>query len=234
MEPTTPGGVGRSLTITVADRQHADEVANLHVQYIAEETLLGRSKAVTGLISDYYDELLRREDSSVLVALASGEVVGYASLVTKHTRVLWRLIARQPSFMLKMLAQVQFWYPMARYVFRRVSLEFLGRKWPRGPATKLLHGAHELRAIAVKPSWRGRSVASALLASALKHAAVRQWTPVVAWVEQNNVAANEAFLKVGFELVDKRTDRHGTANLYRWAPDAASAAAPPWAGRDGL
>lgn len=216
---TKKGPSKQELTITVAGRQHTRAVADLHILYVSSDPVCEISQSAADLIRAYYDELQGRDDCSILVALVDGEVVGYAALVARHRRILWRSLARKPLVLLRIIMQVRFWRPMTWYVARLVSSEFLGGKWPEGDAAKPLRRAWELRSIAVKPQWRGRSIAPKLLQSALQHAMIRQWAPVVAWVAQGNLASNRAFTKVGFQVVDRKTDQHGSANVYLWTPE---------------
>lgn len=214
----------QGVLVMAAEVQHVAEIAAMHCAYISERSVATTGPLMKQLLHSYYGELVRRDDCALFAATAAGKVVGYASLVVNQRRAMLAAVVKQPLLLLRMVVRVRFLVSTVGYVVSKISAEFLGHKWPESCATADFQAGSELRSIAVKPEFRGRDIAVHLLEAALRHAVLRSWTPVVAWVDETNTASSKAFLKSGFRLAAQRVDQDRTANLYVWQPQEQAAA----------
>lgn len=199
-------------------------IAALHVNYI------GVSPPVAieyRFLRAYYRCLLCRDDSIVYVAIASGKVIGFASLVRKQTRVLFHLSLDDPALIFRLFLAL----PFSRVLRQRMGFRVYNELWAARKVKRvaLAMGPCELRAVTVQGNYRGQKIGDRLLRACLDHARREKWDPILAWVAEGNVSSNRLFQQVGFRRVGSKAESQGIVYLYLWQSgfvEAREAAGP--------
>jgi len=188
-------------------------IANLHRRFIADTLSSSREQPGLDVIDFYYRTIISRADSAVYVACDENLVIGYASVVRNHGRVLLNMLFANPAVFMKILIQhhmIQ--WRFIRYMMAKFFHENLGGKW--STTMTGLKNAGELRSVVVQPEYRGLSVGNALLKASVGFTGQNNWGTLIAWVAESNLPSRRLFESAGFSKIAEKMEAHGKVYLY--------------------
>jgi SAM-dependent methyltransferase/ribosomal protein S18 acetylase RimI-like enzyme len=191
---------------------HATQVARLHYTHIfpGSQKILEREAIEISLLTAYYSELIRRKDCTVYVAIHTGGVIGYCSLVSNQLKAMLMAVVKNPRIFMRSAGSLRF-TNFYQHVRRRLFDEGLGQKWQ----DIQVRAGVEIRSIAVNEAYRGADIGFRLLVACMQEAHVRKWNSLMAWVAENNTASRRLFERAGFLMVGKKVENSNVVRLYQ-------------------
>ncbi|OQY05656.1 MAG: hypothetical protein B6I25_05370 [Planctomycetales bacterium 4572_13] len=189
--------------ITNLKKQHAAQVANLHIKGISTGFI---SSLGVGFVTALYESIAEDKNSFGFVALEDDKVLGFAAFSSNLSK-LYKFVIWKKG--------LKFGFIVARRMLSIQNIKKIGANlfYPKKMKQMNLPDA-ELLSIVVAPEGRGKGIAKQFTEAGLEECRKRQIEKVKVLVAADNEAANKLYQKCGFQLA-AQIDSHGVkSNVF--------------------
>lgn len=212
--PCQPGSVGCSIVPLALE--HCAQVARLHLEYLSTGY---RGRPGLRLLQAYYAALVQSRGGNGFVAEQIGPAGALHGAVVGYVCGVWDPAAIR-STLLKGAMRMQ-WPNLALWtgvqvLFRpRLVVELVGR-WRAAEKRTIYQQAYELRPIVVDAAMRRNGIGARLVDVLLADASGRGFQQVHVFAEEENVAANAFYRRIGFHCAEKESKKDAARLRYEY------------------
>ena len=183
--------------------EHADQVAQLHVQGIQTGFI---SSLGDKFVTTLYKQIALSDYAFGVVAIENAQVLGFVAFTTNLSGLYKSVILKGGFRLVWLLAGKLFSWKTIKRIFETLF-------YPNRVKNLDLPSA-ELLSIAIDQKAQGKGIATALIKQGLAECSARGIDRIKLLVAQQNEAANQLYLKCGFQL-HSQIESHGiVSNLY--------------------
>lgn len=189
--------------ITNLQEQYANQIANLHISGISTGFISSLGKQ---FVTTLYGEIAKNKNCFGMVAVENGKILGYVTFTT-NLNSLYKSILFKGGFKLawRLAGNLLSWKKIKR-IFETLF-------YPNRVKNMDLPSA-ELLSIAIDKEAQGKGIATTLIKQGMAECSARGIDHIKLLVAEQNKAANQLYLKCGFQL-HSQIESHGiVSNIY--------------------
>jgi len=189
--------------ITNLKKQHASQVASLHISGISTGFV---SSLGLGFVSALYESIAEDENSFGFVAVEDEKVLGFVAFTT-HLDKLYKSVVLKSGWRFALLLVGKM------FSLKRIKKLFETLSYP-GRVKKMELPSAELLSIVVAEEGRGKRLGTQLLQKALQECARRGIQEIKVLVGAGMEPANRWYVNRGFKLQGQINSHGNISNIY--------------------